>query len=88
MRRGCMKLSVLLKDISYTSAPEQDCEISLVTSDSRCVTPDALFVCVRGTRHDGHEFVQKALEQGAAAVVCDHDLGLENQILVKDTSLA
>ncbi len=83
-----MKLSVLLKDISYKSAPEQDCEISLVTSDSRNVIPNALFVCVRGTRHDGHEFAQKALEMGAAAVVCDHDLGMQNQIVVEDTSLA
>ena len=44
-------------------------EISSICSDSRKVTPGALFLAVKGFGADGHDFIPAALEKGAAAVV-------------------
>jgi UDP-N-acetylmuramoyl-L-alanyl-D-glutamate--2,6-diaminopimelate ligase len=44
-------------------------EITSVTSDSRAVTPGALFVAVAGLTSDGHLYIPAALTQGAVAVV-------------------
>ncbi len=50
-----------------------------VTIDSRRVGPGMLFVAICGRRHDGHTFIDRALEAGALAVVMDRDkqAGLE-----------
>ena len=48
--------------------------ISQVTDDSRSVRPGALFVAVLGARADGHRFIAKAVEQGAAAVIAERDV--------------
>ena len=39
--------------------------------DSRQVTANSLFIAVKGTQVDGHDYIQKALEKGAVAVVCE-----------------
>lgn len=39
--------------------------------DSRKVEPGDLFVAVKGSHVDGHQFIGKAVEMGAAAVVCE-----------------
>lgn len=44
------------------------------THDSRRVVPGAVFVCLRGDHHDGHEFAPAAIEAGAAALLVDHAL--------------
>ena len=56
-----------------------------MTSDSRQITPGCLFVCISGARFDGHSVAGQALEEGAAAVVCEKDLGLDHQLLVEDS---
>ncbi|GAA0390180.1 UDP-N-acetylmuramoyl-L-alanyl-D-glutamate--2,6-diaminopimelate ligase [Brevundimonas terrae] len=50
-----------------------DPEITSVTSDSRKVTPGALFVALPGTNADGRTFIHQALSQGAAAVLAPND---------------
>lgn len=63
-------------------------EVTGVTSDSRKVTDSCVFVCIEGTAADGHEYAQAAVDAGAGVVVCQRDLGLENQVIVGDTHLA
>lgn len=46
-----------------------EAQVTGVCIDSRRVTPGCLFIAVRGDRFDGHDFVEKAFEQGAAAVM-------------------
>ena len=48
-----------------------DIDILALTSDSRRVSPGTLFVAVPGVSVDGHDFIDKALSAGAAAVVCE-----------------
>lgn len=46
-------------------------ELSSLTADSRKVIPGAVFVAVKGTAVDGHDFIPKAIEAGAAVIVCE-----------------
>jgi UDP-N-acetylmuramoyl-L-alanyl-D-glutamate--2,6-diaminopimelate ligase len=46
-------------------------QINGIQFDSRKVKPGDLFVAVKGTHVDGHQFIAKAMEQGATAVVCE-----------------
>ena len=50
------------------------CDICAITIDSRAVVPGCMFVCIRGTRADGHTFVEEALQRGAAAVVTEREV--------------
>lgn len=79
-----MKLSELLKNADVKNS-FADCEIVDVTQDSRLVREGFLFVCIKGNTFDGHSVAKEMLENGARAVVCERDLGLENQIVVSDT---
>ena len=73
-----MKLSQVLKDVKVKNE-YKDVEIKDITADSRQVEEDYLFVCIKGASFDGHSVAEEMLQKGAAAVVCEHDLGLENQ---------
>lgn len=46
-------------------------EIRHICFDSRKVEQGDLFVALRGTQSDGHDFIDKAIERGAAAIVCE-----------------
>ena len=50
-------------------------EVTSVVCDSRLAGPGALFVCLRGERHDGHAFVADAAARGAVAAVCEPGRG-------------
>ena len=63
-------------------------EISGITCDSRQVKPGFAFVCIKGAKSDGHDYAEKALENGAAVIIAERDLGLEVQIVVSDTHAA
>lgn len=48
-----------------------------------------IFVCIKGTNHDGHDYAEAALKNGAIFVITEKDLGLKGyQILVEDTKQA
>ncbi len=78
-----MRLGDLLEGKIRTAF--DDVEITDVTDDSSKVGKGVLFVCIKGAKFDGHYFAEKALEAGAAAVVCERDLGFERQIIVSNT---
>ncbi len=45
-------------------------EVAGIHSDSRKIEPGFLFVAVPGTQSDGHQYIDKAIENGAKSVVC------------------
>ena len=65
-----------------------DKDITGITCDSRQVKAGFAFVCINGAKADGHDYAEKALENGAAVVVSERDLGLKSQITVPDTHAA
>jgi len=86
-------LSDILTGLPFTELQgASDVEISAVVFDSRKVVPGCLFVAVRGTQVDGHDYIQKAIEQGAVAVICEelpgHTAGEVDFLMVKDSAVA
>lgn len=74
-----MKLEELLKKISVkTIEGPADVDIAGVDIDSRKVGPGHLFVAIKGTQTDGHQYIAKAIELGAAAILCE-DMPAERQ---------
>lgn len=49
-------------------------EITSVETDSRKVKKDSLFVCLKGKNTDGHDFAQKAAENGAVAILAQREI--------------
>ncbi len=67
-----MKLSDILRNIKTTGVRgDTGIEIADVDIDSRKVQQGHLFVALKGTQVDGHQFIGKAVEQGAAAILCE-----------------
>ena len=67
-----MKLSDIIRDIRVkTICGTADVEISDVVIDSRQIRKGHLFVAIPGTQTDGHQYIGRALQQGAVAVLCE-----------------
>jgi len=67
-----MILSELLKNVDVLNLiGRDDMEITGVNIDSRRIADGHLFVAVPGTQTDGHRFINKAIEQGAVAILCE-----------------
>ena len=68
-----MKLSDIIRNIAVKSVTgTADVDIIDIDIDSRRVAPGHLFVAIRGTQTDGHNYIEKALEQGATAIMCEN----------------
>jgi UDP-N-acetylmuramoyl-tripeptide--D-alanyl-D-alanine ligase len=60
-----------------------------VSTDTRTITPGALFVALKGERYDAHDFVGTAHERGATAALVDHGVDIDmSQVVVGDTLAA
>ena len=67
-----MKLESLIQAIPVKQiSGNTNKEISGLDSDSRNIQQDFLFVAVKGTAVDGHQFIDKAIESGATAIICE-----------------
>ena len=67
-----MKLKELLQEITtMETLGSAERDITSVVIDSRRVVEGALFVAMRGTLSDGHQFIPMAIEKGASAIMCE-----------------
>lgn len=87
----------LLSDILYKAGLEEvagttNLAVSGIVFDSRKVKKDSLFVATRGTNVDGHAYMNKAIEAGANAIICEEFPFEMNEkityVKVKDSSYA
>ena len=67
---------IVLKDILYKVSIEAvkgttEIDINTIDFDSRKIRENDVFVAIRGSLSDGHDYIEKALNQGAVAVVCE-----------------
>jgi UDP-N-acetylmuramoyl-tripeptide--D-alanyl-D-alanine ligase len=69
-------------------APPAAVPITGWSVDTRSLTPGELFFALRGENLDGHQYVNAAVEKGAAAVVVDHATGAPVELVVPDTLAA
>jgi len=65
-----------------------DASVTSVTHDSRAVGVGSLFVAVPGEQHDGHDYVDRAIAAGAAAVIAERDVAGPSRIVVPDARAA
>jgi UDP-N-acetylmuramoyl-L-alanyl-D-glutamate--2,6-diaminopimelate ligase len=88
---------MLLKEILYKVALETvhgstEVEVSKIHFDSRKIESKDVFVAIRGSISNGHDFIDKAISLGASVIICDTlPVGLLSQITyvkVKDTNQA
>lgn len=78
-----------LKDlIPVNDAALQETEIFGITCNSADVKKGYAFICIKGTRVDGHTFAESAIQSGAAVIISERDLGYKNQVIVEDTHAA
>lgn len=67
---------IILKDILYKVSIEAvkgstEMAINTIDFDSRKIAESDVFIAIRGAVSDGHDYIEKAITQGAIAIVCD-----------------
>ena len=70
-----MKLSVLFKRIQHAVIQmpelEEEMEIRGITCNSQKAEEDSLFVCIQGSRADGHDYIEEACNLGASCILIE-----------------
>ena len=78
-----MKLSQLLERMEYEIVQgSADAEISTLVYDSRKVEKNSAFVCISGSVRDAHEFIPDVVKAGAAVVVVEKDVKVDEHVTV------
>ena len=86
-------LSQILSSTAVISfSATEDRTITALTYDSRTVSAGSCFFAVRGTQSDGHDYIDRAVEAGAVAVVCERLPEQQSEgvsyVVVEDSSAA
>ena len=82
-----MKLNKLLFGINVKRIiGNQGLDINDVVIDSNKATQNSLFVCINGNDNDGHFFVDKAINYGCVAIVCERELDVSVTQIIVDNS--
>lgn len=82
-----MKLSKLIEKVDVIKI-KGDCDLIVndITCDSKTITKNSLFFCIKGKDFDGHKYVREAEVYGAVAVVTEKEIPTKlTQIIVKDS---
>ena len=66
-----MTLYDLLDGVEYGPTVGLNTDIQSIVIDSRLAAAKSLFVCIPGTKADGHDYIHAAAANGAAAIVCE-----------------
>lgn len=67
---------MLLKELlqtagKYEISGSDEIEINGIEIDSRKIKDGNAFIAIRGTQADGHDYISKAIELGAKAIICE-----------------
>ena len=78
-----MKLSCIIKGIDIKHISDaSDIEICDIVYDSRKVKKGCIFVCLKGSNADGHNFINQAILNGASVIVSENMVNIKNAILI------
>ena len=85
-----MRLDELIEEVQKVMPVEvmtdnRKAAVAGITDNTAEVEAGFIFVCIKGTKFDGHDVAEEMLEKGAVCVAAEYDLGLDNQIIVRDT---
>ncbi|WP_027429941.1 UDP-N-acetylmuramoyl-L-alanyl-D-glutamate--2,6-diaminopimelate ligase [Lachnobacterium bovis] len=78
-----MTIKQLVEKLDYTLVQgDVDKEITTLVYDSRKVEEGSVFVCISGTVRDAHEFIPDVVQKGAACVVVEKDVEVDENVTV------
>ncbi len=78
-----MKLEKVLKNLSYVILNGSlDQEINDIKYDSRLVTKNDIYVCLKGYNADGHEYIPEAVSKGASVIVVSKMVNIHGNVTV------
>ncbi|SHH12433.1 UDP-N-acetylmuramoyl-L-alanyl-D-glutamate--2,6-diaminopimelate ligase [Tepidibacter thalassicus] len=79
-----MKLKDIIKGLDILNIKgDIDLNIEDIHYDSRKVSENSLFICVKGFNLDGHKFIQDALDKGSKAFIVEDDVYIDGYTFVK-----
>ena len=56
-----------------------------IKSNSKKVTNGDIFIAIKGNNHDGHDYIEEAIENGASRIICEYGKYNIDTLIVKDT---
>ncbi|MGK7931509.1 MAG: UDP-N-acetylmuramoyl-tripeptide--D-alanyl-D-alanine ligase [Microcystaceae cyanobacterium] len=82
--------NILINNFQESAGVLLDRKIEKISTDTRELQEGDVFLALKGENFDGHCFIEKAIEQGAVALILDHEISVNSpnetpQIIVKDT---
>jgi UDP-N-acetylmuramoyl-L-alanyl-D-glutamate--2,6-diaminopimelate ligase len=68
-----VELKQLIAEIQVLkTVGKTDIKVSGLTCDSREVSQGSVFVAIKGTQTDGHQYITSSIEKGASVIVCEN----------------
>lgn len=83
-----MKLSEIIRAVDGSFGYPADTEITSVSTDTRSIKDNSVFIALKGENFDGHDFGAKAQELGAKAVIAERAIPGAKCIIVDSTARA
>lgn len=78
-----MKLSKIFDNINYKLIKGTlDLDISGIEIDSRKIKPGNIFVAIKGFVVDGHNYIDKAIENGATCIIVDREVSINQEVTI------
>ncbi|MBH1941345.1 UDP-N-acetylmuramoyl-L-alanyl-D-glutamate--2,6-diaminopimelate ligase [Mobilitalea sibirica] len=79
-----MQLDQLLEKLDYTciQGDVHTLVTELVYDTRKSLIKDCVFVCISGAKHDGHDYIDEVVKNGAAAIVVEKDVVLPKDVTV------
>lgn len=80
-----MKLKDILMNLDCEIIGNSDLEIAGIENNTSKLKKDYLFVCIKGFKVDGHDFIDIAIQNGATAIIVDEsfDKVFDNITIIK-----
>lgn len=65
----------------------EDFEVGGIFTDSRKIIPNSVFVCLKGTEENGHQYANEAAERGARLIVAEEEISAPVQVIYKESTV-
>ncbi|MGL4773344.1 MAG: Mur ligase family protein, partial [Clostridium sp.] len=78
-----MKLTEVLKGLDYKVIKgTEELQVNKIAYDSRKVSENDIFVCIKGYATDGHKYIKSSIEKGAKVIVLQDEVNVEEDVTV------
>lgn len=81
-------VEILLEENLTANRVGENITVKGISTDTRSIKGGELFIALKGPNFDGRDFVESAIEKGAAACLVQDDVNAQNIVVTKDTHLA